>query len=75
MFLIFIFALIIAQIILVTWKRKHFKSYQFATRKIFKLFTDYNPNFSSRNVGDSVLYLYTKGLLEVSVYMACIHAC
>jgi RING finger protein 121 len=31
MFLIFIIALIIAQVILVTWKRKHFKSYQLAT--------------------------------------------
>lgn len=31
MFLIFIVALVVAQIILVTWKRKHFKSYQFAT--------------------------------------------
>ncbi|KAI1728534.1 RING-H2 zinc finger domain-containing protein [Ditylenchus destructor] len=31
MFLIFIIALAIAQIILVTWKRKHFKSYQIAT--------------------------------------------
>uniref|UniRef100_A0A914C465 RING-type domain-containing protein n=1 Tax=Acrobeloides nanus TaxID=290746 RepID=A0A914C465_9BILA len=31
MFIIFIVALAIAQIILVTWKRKHFKSYQVAT--------------------------------------------
>ncbi|KAI6189348.1 Zinc finger domain containing protein [Aphelenchoides fujianensis] len=31
MFLIFIVALVVAQIVLVTWKRKHFKSYQLAT--------------------------------------------